>query len=73
MIVAGSGFVPGVTAYFGAQESTSVTVMPGGTGLYALVPSATAGAVDITATTTRGRPPPALKDAYFYGTPVVTA
>jgi len=72
VIVAGSGFVPGMTAYFGAQESTSVTVMPGGTGFYALVPSATAGPVDITATTTQGTSATTLKDAYFYGTPVVT-
>ena len=73
MIVAGNGFVPGVTVYFGDQVSSSVTVLAGGTGLYAVAPAGTAGAVDITVSSDQGTSATNLHDAYFYGSPVVTA
>jgi len=73
VIVAGSGFVPGMTVYFGSQQSPSVTVLGGGTGFYAVAPGGTAGPVDITVTTPQGTSATTLKDTYFYGTPVVTA
>ena len=72
VIVAGSGFVPGMTVSFGILASTSVTVMPGGTGFYALVPPGTPGPVDITVNTAQGTSATTLKDAYFYGSPAVT-
>lgn len=73
VIVAGNGFVPGVTVYFGDQISSSVTVLAGGTGLYAVVPVGTPGAVDITVSSDQGTSATSLHDAYFYGSPVVTA
>jgi len=72
VIVAGSGFVPGVIVYFGDVPSPSATVLPGGTGLYAMAPSGTAGPVDITVTTPAGTSATSLHDAYFYGSPAVT-
>ena len=54
VIVAGNGFVPGMTVYFGSQLSPSVTVLAGGTGFYAVAPAGTAGPVDITVTTPPG-------------------
>ena len=73
VIVAGNGFVPGVTVYFGDQVSPSATVLAGGTGLYAVAPPGTAGAVDITVSTDQGTSATSLHDAYFYGSPAVTA
>ena len=73
VIVAGNGFVPGVTVYFGDQASSSVTVLAGGTGLYAVAPAGTDGAVDITVSSDQGTSATNLHDAYFYGSPVVTA
>ena len=73
VIVAGNGFVPGVTVYFGDQVSSSVTVLHGGTGLYAVAPAGTDGAVDITVSSDQGTSATNLHDAYFYGSPVVTA
>ncbi|MFZ0250357.1 MAG: IPT/TIG domain-containing protein [Acidimicrobiales bacterium] len=73
VIVAGNGFVPGVTVYFGDQVSSSVTVLSGGTGLYAVAPAGTAGAVDITVSSDQGTSATSLHDAYFYGSPVVTS
>ena len=73
VIVAGSGFVPGMTVYFGSQLSPSVTVLAGGTGFYAVAPAGTAGPVDITVTTPQGTSATTANDSYFYGTPVVTA
>jgi hypothetical protein len=72
VIVAGSGFVPGMAVYFGAQKSSSVTVLPGGMGFYALAPAGTAGSVDITARTLQGTSVTSFEDAYFYGGPAVT-
>ena len=72
VIVAGNGFVPGVTVYFGDQVSSSATVLAGGTGLYAVAPAGTAGPVDITVSTAQGTSATSLHDAYFYGSPVVT-
>ena len=73
VIVAGDGFVSGMTVYFGSQMSPSVTVLAGGTGFYAVAPAGTAGPVDITVTTPQGTSAASLNDTYFYGTPVVTA
>jgi hypothetical protein len=72
VIVAGNGFVPGITVYFGDQVSPSATVLPGGTGLYAIAPAGTPGPVDITVTTPQGTSAVTLHDAYFYGSPAVT-
>jgi hypothetical protein len=73
VILAGNGFVPGLTVYFGDDASSSVTVLAGGTGLYAVAPPGTPGSVDITVTTAQGTSATSLHDAYFYGSPVVTA
>ena len=72
VIVAGTGFVPGATVYFGDTVSPSVTVLSGGTGLTAEAPPGTPGPVDITVTTPAGTSQTTLKDAYFYGSPAVT-
>jgi hypothetical protein len=72
VIVAGTGFVPGTTVYFGATVSPSVTILAGGSGLVAVAPAGTPGAIDITVTTPQGTSPTTLKDAYFYGTPQIT-
>jgi hypothetical protein len=73
VIVAGNGFVTGVTVYFGDQPSTSATVLAGGTGLYAVAPPGTPGAVDITVSTDQGTSATSLHDAYFYGSPAITS
>ena len=73
VIVAGNGFVPGATVYFGDTLSPSVTILSSGNGLVAVAPPGTAGPVDLTVTTPAGTSPITLKDAYFYGTPEITA
>ena len=70
--VAGSGFVPGVTVYFGTSTSTAVTVQPGGESLDAVAPANTAGPVDITVTSPQGTSATNPHDSYFYGSPAVT-
>ena len=72
VIVAGAGFVPGLTVYFGNVESPSATVLAGGTGFTAVVPAGTAGPVDITVSTPMGTSTTSTADLYFYGAPTVT-
>ena len=72
VIVSGSGFVPGLTVYFGDVESPSATVLAGGTGFTAVVPAGTAGPVDITVGTPMGTSATSRVDLYFYGAPGVT-
>jgi hypothetical protein len=72
VIVAGSGFVPGLTVYFGARRAPLAIVLPGGTGLHTVAPPGTAGRVDITVRTPQGRSATSRHDSYFYGAPTVT-
>jgi IPT/TIG domain len=72
VIVVGKGFVPGLSVSFGGVASSSVTVMPNGTSLFALVPPGTAGPVDITVKTPLGTSATNPDDSYFYGPPTVT-
>jgi hypothetical protein len=72
VIVVGKGFVPGLTVYFGGLTSSSATVLPHGTGLFALAPPGTAGPVDITVKTPLGTSAANPDDSYFYGPPTVT-
>lgn len=73
VMVFGTGFVPGVTVYFGDLASSSATVLPHGTGLFAVAPPGTAGPVDITVKaplgTSAANPD---EDVFFYGPPTVT-
>jgi hypothetical protein len=70
--VAGKGFVPGLTVYFGGVASSSATVFANGTSLHAVAPPGTAGPVDITVKTPQGTSAANPDDSYFYGPPEVT-
>jgi hypothetical protein len=70
--VVGHGFVPGLTVYFGGLASSSATVQPHGTSLYAVAPPGTAGPIDITVKTPLGTSAANPDDSYFYGPPEVT-
>jgi hypothetical protein len=72
VIVAGSGFVPGLTVYFGARAAPLAIVQPGGTGLHTVAPPGTVGRVDVTVRTAQGRSVVNRHDSYFYGPPAVT-
>ena len=72
VIVAGNGFVPGLTVSFGDRPAALAIVTPGGTGLYTVAPAGSAGPVDVTVMTPQGRSATNRRDTYFYGGPVVT-
>jgi hypothetical protein len=70
--VFGRGFAPGLTVYFGNQASSSATLLPQGTGLFAVAPPGDAGPVDITVKGPLGTSAANPEDSYFYGPPTVT-